>query len=170
MYVYSVVYIFLSPSSPPFSPPHPLLSLLSPPPPPPPPSSLPLSSLLSSPPLLPPLLSPLLPPLLSPLPLSALLDRRWAEDKRRQVEERQNEDVVFAEGTQIASNINRLAKKRTDIFGREETGIGLEVGVAKCTCGCGLFDCADTCMHCTIGFLIANICFFCPFYNYLEHV
>lgn len=43
------------------------------------------------------------------------------------MEEKQNEDIVFAEGMQIASNITKLAKKRTDIFGREETVIGLEV-------------------------------------------
>ena len=54
---------------------------------------------------------------------------------------------MFAEGMQIASNINRLAKKRTDIFGQEETGIGLEVGVVMCTCGCGLIYCANTCMR-----------------------
>lgn len=57
----------------------------------------------------------------------ALLDRRWAEEKKRQIEEKQNEDLVFAEGNQIAENIGKIARKRTDIFGREETMIGLEV-------------------------------------------
>ena len=60
----------------------------------------------------------------------ALLDRRWAEERKKHIEEKQNEEQVFAEGVQIASNITKLARKRTDIFGREETVIGLEVGGA----------------------------------------
>ncbi len=59
----------------------------------------------------------------------ALLDRRWAEERKNQIEEKQNEDIVFAAGEQIARNINKIAKRRTDIFGIEETVIGQEVHV-----------------------------------------
>ena len=59
--------------------------------------------------------------------LIALLDPRWVDVRKKKIEERQQEEEVFAEGLNIASNIRHLAKKRTDIFGVEETVIGQEV-------------------------------------------
>ncbi len=35
---------------------------------------------------------------------------------------------VFAEGVQIGSSLKHLAERRTDIFGVEETIIGMKVG------------------------------------------
>lgn len=69
--------------------------------------------------------------------LLALLDPRWVEERKRQIEDKQQEEEVFAEGLNIASNIQKLAKKRTDIFGVEETIIGKEVSIIHdnlCTC------------------------------------
>ena len=64
----------------------------------------------------------------------ALLDPRWVDVRKKKIEDRQQEEEVFAEGLNIASNIRHLAKKRTDIFGVEETVIGQEVNyvVFKC--------------------------------------
>ena len=61
--------------------------------------------------------------------LLALLDPRWVEERKRQIEDKQQEEEVFAEGLNIASNIQKLAKKRTDIFGVKETIIGKEVSL-----------------------------------------
>ncbi|XP_019853715.1 PREDICTED: splicing factor 3A subunit 1-like [Amphimedon queenslandica] len=58
----------------------------------------------------------------------ALLDPRWVDVRKKKIEDRQQEEEVFAEGLNIASNIRHLAKKRTDIFGMEETVIGQEIG------------------------------------------
>jgi splicing factor 3A subunit 1 len=57
-----------------------------------------------------------------------LLDPRWVEDRKKKIEERQQEEEVFAEGLNVATNIKGLAKKRTDIFGMHETVIGREIG------------------------------------------
>ena len=35
---------------------------------------------------------------------------------------------MFAEGMQIGSHLRRLAERRTDIFGMEETMIGQKIG------------------------------------------
>lgn len=51
------------------------------------------------------------------------------EERKRQIEDKQQEEEVFAEGLNIASNIQKLAKKRTDIFGVKETIIGKEVSI-----------------------------------------
>lgn len=59
------------------------------------------------------------------------------EERKRQIEDKQQEEEVFAEGLNIASNIQKLAKKRTDIFGVEETIIGKEVSIIQddlCMC------------------------------------
>ena len=57
----------------------------------------------------------------------ALLDPRWVDERKKKIEERQQEEEVFAEGLNVASHIKGLAKKRTDIFGMDETVIGREV-------------------------------------------
>lgn len=60
--------------------------------------------------------------------ISGLLDPRWTEEKKKQIEEKKAQDEVFAEGVQIGSNLKLLAKRRTDIFGMEETVIGQMIG------------------------------------------
>ena len=41
--------------------------------------------------------------------------------------EKMEQEVVFAEGVQVGSSLKHLAERRTDIFGVEETVIGLKV-------------------------------------------
>ena len=57
-----------------------------------------------------------------------LLDPRWREEQKKQVEEKRTQEVVFAEGVQIGTNLKYLAERRTDIFGMEETLIGRKIG------------------------------------------
>nr|CAB3265999.1 splicing factor 3A subunit 1-like [Phallusia mammillata] len=57
-----------------------------------------------------------------------LLDPNWKEQKRKQIMERQQEEEVFAAGSDIEASLKGLAERRTDIFGVEETGIGKKVG------------------------------------------
>ena len=58
----------------------------------------------------------------------ALLDPRWVEDTKKQIDGKKTKEEVFAEGVQISSNLKRLAERRTDIFGMEETMIGQKIG------------------------------------------
>ncbi|CAK8680307.1 splicing factor 3A subunit 1-like [Clavelina lepadiformis] len=57
-----------------------------------------------------------------------LLDPNWKEQKKRQMAEKQQEEEVFAAGSDIEASLKGLAERRTDIFGVEETGIGKKVG------------------------------------------
>merc|ERR1712136_247416 len=58
----------------------------------------------------------------------SLLDPNWKELKKKQVQEKQDEEVVFAGGTDIGASLRGLAERRTDIFGVEEVGLGQKVG------------------------------------------
>jgi len=62
-----------------------------------------------------------------------LLDTRWVEERDKQITAKAKEDVVFAPGGAIESNLKLLAERRSDIFGTgesasDETYIGLKVG------------------------------------------
>eukprot|EP00088_Acartia_fossae_P052399 TRINITY_DN5917_c0_g1_i4.p1 TRINITY_DN5917_c0_g1~~TRINITY_DN5917_c0_g1_i4.p1 ORF type:complete len:773 (-),score=302.98 TRINITY_DN5917_c0_g1_i4:60-2378(-) len=61
-----------------------------------------------------------------------LLDSKWVEERDKQMTAKASEDVVFAPGMAIESNLKQLAERRSDIFGvgegNEETYIGLKVG------------------------------------------
>ena len=59
---------------------------------------------------------------------AGLLDPRWREEKKKQVEEKKTQEEVFAEGMQIGTHLKYLAERRTDIFGTEETMIGRKIG------------------------------------------
>ena len=62
-----------------------------------------------------------------------LLDPKWVEERDKQLTAKAGEDVVFAPGQAIESNLKQLAERRSDIFGvgesaSDETYIGLKVG------------------------------------------
>ncbi|KAF0292982.1 Splicing factor 3A subunit 1 [Amphibalanus amphitrite] len=59
-----------------------------------------------------------------------LLDPRWVEQRDRQLNEKVNQETVFATGGDIGSHLQNLAERRTDIFGAgdEETIIGKKIG------------------------------------------
>jgi len=57
-----------------------------------------------------------------------LLDPKWIEDSKKQVDTKKTQEEVLAEGAQITSNLKLLAERRTDIFGMEETIIGQKIG------------------------------------------
>merc|ERR1711872_303580 len=62
-----------------------------------------------------------------------LLDPKWVEARDKQITAKANEDVVFAPGQAIESNLKQLAERRSDIFGvggeaAQETYIGLKIG------------------------------------------
>jgi splicing factor 3A subunit 1 len=62
-----------------------------------------------------------------------LLDSKWVEERDKQITAKAKEDVVFAPGGAIESNLKQLAERRSDIFGvgegaADETYIGLKVG------------------------------------------
>ncbi|XP_039262262.2 splicing factor 3A subunit 1-like [Styela clava] len=57
-----------------------------------------------------------------------LLDPNWKEQRKRQIAEKQQDEEVFAGGTDIEHALKGLAERRTDIFGVEETAIGKKVG------------------------------------------
>uniref|UniRef100_A0A293MY77 Splicing factor 3A subunit 1 n=1 Tax=Ornithodoros erraticus TaxID=265619 RepID=A0A293MY77_ORNER len=59
-----------------------------------------------------------------------LLDPRWVEQRDRAMQERMQQDEVFAPGTAIESSLKQFAERRTDIFGfgDEETAIGKKIG------------------------------------------
>ena len=58
-----------------------------------------------------------------------LLDPKWIEERNRQIQERTDQEEVFAAGSSIESSLKHLAERRTDIFGAgtEEAGIGKKV-------------------------------------------
>ncbi|XP_015757556.1 PREDICTED: splicing factor 3A subunit 1-like [Acropora digitifera] len=60
----------------------------------------------------------------------SLLDPRWREQRDRVLQEKKEQEQVFAEGMSIGSSLKQLAERRTDIFGAgdEETVIGKKIG------------------------------------------
>ena len=65
---------------------------------------------------------------------AGLLDPRWREQQQKSVEDKKQQEEVYAAGTQIGSNLKYLADYRTDIFGQEETVIGRKVCVCVRAC------------------------------------
>jgi len=59
-----------------------------------------------------------------------LLDPRWKEQKEKAIEEKKQQEQVFAEGVHIGDTLKQLAERRSDIFGvgAEETFIGRKLG------------------------------------------
>ena len=62
-----------------------------------------------------------------------LLDPRWVEERDKATNKKATEEVVYAPGQSIESNLKRLAERRTDIFGvgdeaAQETSIGSKMG------------------------------------------
>ncbi|XP_065840413.1 splicing factor 3A subunit 1-like isoform X2 [Oscarella lobularis] len=57
-----------------------------------------------------------------------LLDPRWREQKNKEIEEKKEQEEVYAPGTSIGSSLKHFAERRTDIFGQEETYIGRKIG------------------------------------------
>ncbi|XP_065683592.1 splicing factor 3A subunit 1 isoform X1 [Hydra vulgaris] len=59
-----------------------------------------------------------------------LLDPRWKEQKEKAIEEKRQQEQVFAEGVHIGDTLKQLAERRSDIFGvgAEETYIGKKLG------------------------------------------
>lgn len=59
-----------------------------------------------------------------------LLDPRWVEARDRQIQEKVQQEEVYAAGSAIESSLKQLAERRTDIFGSgdEETAIGKKIG------------------------------------------
>lgn len=59
-----------------------------------------------------------------------LSDPRHLEKKDQMLQERINEEAVYASGSQIQSSLKNLAERRTDIFGMndKETAIGRRIG------------------------------------------
>lgn len=58
-----------------------------------------------------------------------LSDPRHLEKKQQMLQEKVNEETVFASGSQIQDSLKNLAERRTDIFGmNEETDIGRRLG------------------------------------------
>lgn len=59
-----------------------------------------------------------------------LSDPRHLEKKDQMLQERMNEETVFASGSQIQNSLKNLAETRTDIFGAsdKETAIGRRIG------------------------------------------
>ncbi|ESO92859.1 hypothetical protein LOTGIDRAFT_190371 [Lottia gigantea] len=59
-----------------------------------------------------------------------LLNPKWIEDRQRTLEEKREQEEVYAAGSSIDINLKQLAERRTDIFGvgTEETQIGKKIG------------------------------------------
>lgn len=59
-----------------------------------------------------------------------LLDPRWVEQRDRAIQEKMQQEEVYAAGSAIESSLKQLAERRTDIFGvgDEETAIGKKIG------------------------------------------
>ena len=59
-----------------------------------------------------------------------LLDPRWVEQRDRSIQEKMQQEEVYAVGSAIESSLKQLAERRTDIFGSgdEETMIGKKIG------------------------------------------
>lgn len=60
----------------------------------------------------------------------SLLDPRWKEQKEKAIEEKRQQERVYAEGVHIGDTLKQLAERRSDIFGvgAEETLIGRKLG------------------------------------------
>ncbi|XP_041356124.1 splicing factor 3A subunit 1-like [Gigantopelta aegis] len=59
-----------------------------------------------------------------------LLNPKWMEERQRTIEEKKDQEEVYAAGSAIDINLKQLAERRTDIFGigTEETQIGKKIG------------------------------------------
>lgn len=59
-----------------------------------------------------------------------LLDPRWVEQRERSLNEKMQQEEVYATGSAIDMNLRQLAERRSDIFGSgdEETAIGKKIG------------------------------------------
>ncbi|XP_026676150.1 splicing factor 3A subunit 1 [Diaphorina citri] len=59
-----------------------------------------------------------------------LLDPRWVEQRDKHLNEKINQETVYAPGQAIEASLKQLAERRTDIFGvgDEETAIGKKIG------------------------------------------
>ncbi|KAL1132268.1 hypothetical protein AAG570_010225, partial [Ranatra chinensis] len=59
-----------------------------------------------------------------------LLDPRWVEQRDKHLQDRINQESVYAGGSAIEASLKQLAERRTDIFGvgDEETAIGKKIG------------------------------------------
>jgi len=60
-----------------------------------------------------------------------LLDPAWVEQRKKEIAKKKEEEDYYAQDAAVASSLSKIARKRTDIFGVEETGIGREVGEEK---------------------------------------
>lgn len=60
----------------------------------------------------------------------SLLDPRWVAERDRNIQEKIQQEEVYAAGSAIESSLKNLAERRTDIFGSgdEETIIGRKIG------------------------------------------
>ncbi|KAH9526275.1 splicing factor 3a, subunit 1 [Dermatophagoides farinae] len=60
----------------------------------------------------------------------SLLDPRWVAERDRTIQEKIQQEEVYAAGSAIESSLKHLAERRTDIFGSgdEETLIGRKIG------------------------------------------
>ena len=79
------------------------------------------------------------------------------------------QEEVLAEGTNIGTSLKHLAERRTDIFGTEETVIGMKVRTNqsvctvymccdKCVCLCTLYVWEDTCTDFNINYHVQYEC------------
>ncbi|XP_054265031.1 splicing factor 3A subunit 1 isoform X2 [Macrosteles quadrilineatus] len=59
-----------------------------------------------------------------------LLDPRWVEQRDKHIQDKLNQETVYAPGSAIEASLKQLAERRTDIFGvgDEETAIGKKIG------------------------------------------
>jgi len=59
-----------------------------------------------------------------------LLDPRWVEQREKAIQEKLQQEEVFAPGVAIESSLKQMAERRTDIFGTgiDETEIGKKIG------------------------------------------
>lgn len=60
----------------------------------------------------------------------SLLDPRWVEQRDRTIQEKTQQEEVYAVGSAIENSLKHLAERRTDIFGSgdAETSIGRKIG------------------------------------------
>ena len=61
-----------------------------------------------------------------------MLDPKWIEQRDRAIQEKREQEEVYAPGSAIGDQLKHLAERRTDIFGigTEETQIGKKVCTA----------------------------------------
>ena len=53
-----------------------------------------------------------------------LLDPSWVEQRKSEIAKKKDEEDYYAADEGVVDTLNRIAKRRTDIFGVEERGIG----------------------------------------------